>query len=326
MNDLLEELRGFDALRDGQDHEQQDEVKIRTLPHAPPEYEDRAYLEQFPEPLRNALADEGIERLYAHQAEAIDRIRTGKDVVLEAPTASGKTLCFNIPLIHRLMENPHSHAMMIHPMKALSKDQRRQFEAMASAMTDSAGNAITSWIFDGDTDKEHRDLMKKFPPSLLLTNPEMVHYSFLGWSDQWEDYLRKLRFLIIDEIHEYRGFFGTNVALLFRRFLAKLKQLGANPQVVLATATCGNAREHANRLTGRDCEVVRAESAMRPERHFAFINPDIPDFRFHQIYRLRIVRATLACVAKGMSTLVFCQSRKFAEQAAKEAQRDAPDF
>ncbi len=323
MNDLLAQLREFDALRDNRDSEQRDQVEIRTLPHAPPEYANAEYLEHFPKPLRDALADEGIERLYAHQADAIERIRTGKDVVLEAPTASGKTLCFNIPLILRLMDKPHSHAMMIHPMKALSKDQRRQFEAMASAMADSGGNAITSWIFDGDTDKEHRDLMKRFPPSLLLTNPEMVHYSFLGWSDQWEDYLRKLRFIIIDEIHEYRGYFGTNVALLFRRFLAKLKQLGVRPQLVLATATCGNAQQHAKRLTGRDCELVRAESAMRPERHFTFINPDIPDFRFHQIYRLRIVRAALACMAQGLSTLVFCPSRKFAEQAAHEAKRDA---
>lgn len=317
MDDLLQRLRTFDALRDA------DKVLRRSSASCPPEFAPPDYLNSFPAALRNALAAQGIGRLYAHQAEAIERIRSGKDVVLEAPTATGKTLCFNIPLTELLLQNPGSHGLMLHPMKALSNDQRRQFESLADALTGRGGRKLESWIFDGDTEQEHRKLIKMSPPALLLTNPEMLHLSFLGWQEQWFDFLKKVRLIIIDEIHEYRGYFGTNVALLLRRFLTKLHQLGVRPQVVLATATCGNAAEHAYRLTGRQCTLVRAGTAMRPERHFAFVEPDIPDFHFHEIYRLRIARAALACAAHGLSTLIFCPSRRFAEETAIRAKEDA---
>jgi DEAD/DEAH box helicase domain-containing protein len=326
MDKLLASLRKFDALRDVATDGRADTVLTRLLPSHPPELAPDGYLDRFPPAVRKALASQGIEALYAHQAEAIDRIRAGDDVVLEAPTASGKTLCFNIPLALGLLEDTQSHALMVHPMKALSNDQRRQFDELAGSLEGAGNRRLESWIFDGDLDPEHRKLLKAHPPAVLFTNPEMLHQSFLGWQEQWVGFLSKLRFVILDEIHEYRGYFGTNVALLLRRFFARLGQLGVRPQVVLATATCGNAEEHAYRLTGRRCALVRATTAMRPERHFAFINPDIPDFRFHEIYRLRIARAALACVAGDLSTLIFCPSRRFAEEAAIRAKRDALEY
>ncbi len=326
MDELLASLRNFDALRDVATDGRADTVLIRMLPSRPPEFAPDGYLDRFPPALRRALSRQGIEALYAHQAEAIDSIRAGDDVVLEAPTASGKTLCFNIPLVLALRDDPQSHALMVHPMKALSYDQRRQFEELVGALEGAERRRLESWIFDGDLDPEHRKLLKAHPPAVLFTNPEMLHQSFLGWQEQWLKFLSRLKLVILDEIHEYRGYFGTNVALLLRRFLTRLGQLGVRPQVVLATATCGNAEEHAYRLTGRRCTLVRAVTAMRPERHFAFIKPDIPDFRFHEIYRLRIARAALACVAKGLSTLIFCPSRKFAEDTAIRAKRDAGEY
>jgi DEAD/DEAH box helicase domain-containing protein len=326
MDELLASLRTFDALRDVPAEGRADTVLTRVLPSRPPDLAPGDYVNRLPPSMRKALASQGIEALYSHQAEAIDRIRAGEDVVLEAPTASGKTLCFNIPLALALLNDPQSHALMVHPMKALSNDQRRQFEALARPLEGAARRRLESWVFDGDLDPEHRKLLKAQPPAVLFTNPEMLHQSFLGWQEQWFTFLSGLKLLILDEIHEYRGYFGTNVALLLRRFFARLGQLGVRPQIVLATATCGNAEEHAYRLTGRRCALVRATTAMRPERHFAFINPDIPDFRFHEIYRLRIARAALACVAKGLSTLIFCPSRKFAEDAAIRAKRDAGDY
>ncbi len=323
MDELLASIRMFDALRDVPSDGRTDTVLTRMLPSRPPDLAPGAYLDRFPPSVRKALATQNIEALYSHQADAIDRIRAGDDVVLEAPTASGKTLCFNIPLALALLDDPQSHALMVHPMKALSNDQRRQFEALAGPLEGAARRRLESWVFDGDLDPEHRKLLKARPPAVLFTNPEMLHQSFLGWQEQWFRFLSGLKLVILDEIHEYRGYFGTNVALLLRRFFARLHQLGVRPQVVLATATCGNAQEHAYRLAGRRCTLVRAETAMRPERHFAFINPDIPDFRFHEIYRLRIARAALACVAKGLSTLIFCPSRRFAEEAAIRAKRDA---
>ncbi len=323
MEDLLQTLREFDALRD-QAEEKADRVLTRSVASVPAEFAPPEFLQSLPEPVRQSLEAQGITQLYVHQAEAIRRIRNGEDVVLEAPTASGKTLCFTVPLVEAILKEPRLHAMMLHPMKALSNDQRRQFEDLAGPLA-RRGQAIDSWVFDGDTEAEHRKLLKDNPPALLLTNPEMLQYSFLGWSEQWENYLRNLRLIIIDEIHEYRGFFGTNVALLMRRFLTKLETLGCHPQVILATATCGNAKEHAYRLTGRDCTLVRCQTAMRPEREFAFVEPAIPDFNFHEIYRVRIVKAALACASRDLSTLIFCPSRKFAEEATIRAKQEAPE-
>jgi len=323
MDELLSTLRKFDALRDTSGDGRSDTVLTRKLPRRPPDFASADYFNQFPPFIRNVLACQGINALYKHQAKAIDRILSGEDVVLEAPTASGKTLCFNIPLILSLLNDPQAHALMIHPMKALSNDQRRQFEEFARPLAGEVDRRLESWPFDGDLDPEHRKLLKEYPPEVLFTNPEMLHLSFLGWQDQWLKFLPKLKFVIIDEIHEYRGYFGTNVALLLRRFFARLTKLGVHPQIILATATCGNAEEHAYRLTGRRCTLVRAAAAMQPERHFAFIKPDIPDYRFHEIYRLRIARAALACIARELSTLIFCPSRKFAEETAMQARRDA---
>lgn len=326
MDELLSALRRYDALRDEDVHERKDKVATRSIPRHLPTWADDHHIERLSPPLRQALHAQGIRRLYSHQAQAIDCICSGQDVVLEAPTASGKTLCFNIPLLQTLVEKPQSHALILHPMKALSNDQRRQFENLAMLVSKRVGSNIESWVFDGDSEAEHRKIIKNAPPSVLFTNPEMLHLSFLQWQDQWLKFLPTLRMVVIDEIHEYRGYFGTNVALLLRRFFASLRQLEVRPQVVLATATCGNAEEHAYRLTGRHCTLVRATTAMRPQRHFAFIEPNIPDFKFHDIYRLRIVRATLSCLAQGLTTLIFCPSRKFAEEAAMRAKSDAENF
>ncbi|MGQ0670974.1 MAG: DEAD/DEAH box helicase [Actinomycetota bacterium] len=280
----------------------------------------------LPPPFRSALTAAGMSQLYAHQAEAIRAALSGADIVLESPTASGKTLSFDIPLLIKLASSPSAHALMLHPMKALSNDQRRQFEALASAIS-SDSRDINSWLYDGDTEKEHRPLIRKHPPAVLLTNPEMLHQSFLGWSEQWEGFLSQLQIVVVDEMHEYRGFFGTNCALLLRRFLRKVAELGARPQLILATATCANPVEHAQRLTGRSSfQLVRATTAQRPERHFAFINPSIPDYKFHDIYTLRIARAALACLKHGLTTITFCPSRLFAETATKRAKQDAVQF
>ncbi|MGQ9528125.1 DEAD/DEAH box helicase [Chloroflexus sp.] len=326
IDELLENLRKFGALRDTSVDGRADTVLTRVLPSHPPNFAPPIYLTKLPSWVGESLAAQGIETLYAHQAEAIDRILAGDDVVLEAPTASGKTLCFNIPLVLMLLNHPQSHALMVHPMKALSNDQRRQFQDLAGSLERATNRRLESWIFDGDLEPGDRKLLKKEPPAVLFTNPEMLHQSFLGWQDQWFKFLSGLRLVILDEIHEYRGYFGTNVALLLRRFFARLGQLGVHPQVVLATATCGNAEEHAYRLTGRKCTLVRAPTGAHAERHFTFIDPNIPDYRFHEIYRLRIARAALACVDKGLNTLIFCPSRKFAEDVAILAKRDATDY
>ncbi len=317
LDPLLDALRRFDALRD--QGPAADRLSLRTLPSRGAEYAPTESLENVLPLLRHNLALKGIFRLYRHQAEAVELGLKGEDLVLESPTASGKTLAFGIPLVQNVLEPPEGKGLLLYPMKALSSDQMRQ-------LIDLAGLPDIASIYDGSLEREAKWIIRRFPPPILLTNPEMLHQSFMS-ETRWDGFLRRLRVVVIDEMHEYRGFFGTNVALLLRRFLRKLDELGARPQLILATATCGNPLEHAERLTGRKSfRLVRASHTMRPQRHFVFINPQIPDFHFLDIYMLRVVRAGLAALKLGLSTLVFCPSRRFVDEAHQEAVKQAPRF
>ncbi len=244
--------------------------------------------------------------------------------MLESPTASGKTLAFTIPMFDMLLTDRNSYAMIIHPMKALTNDQRRQVTDLAKLMTE--GRRIESWPYDGDTLEHERKALRERPPSIIFTNPEMIHLSFLGHSNLWLQFLKNLRYIVIDEIHEYRGFFGTNLSLLLRRFLLKLNRLGVNPQLFLTTATCNNPLEHARNLTGQDFKLIQAREKMSPHRVFLFINPQIPDYYFYNIFKLRIAKAAITCLIMDLSTLIFCPSRKFTEEVWRKTKREAEEI
>ena len=316
MDDLLKALRGFDALRDGEAGG--DVVNRRVLPAIAPEYATGDPVEGLGERLRAALVKRGIKRLYRHQADAVAQALGGANVVLQAPTASGKTLAFQIPMLESLSQ-PGGHALMLYPTKALALDQREQLMRLTSAML---GSQINSWWYDGDTDREHRTVLRKNPPPILITNPDMVHNSFLGHSEQWLKFYRGLKWVIVDEMHEYRGYFGSNVAMILRRLSLHLASLGVQPQFFLSTATCANAKEHAENLTGLEFVEVNASRGMRPRRNFVFVRPDIPDYQYWDILQVRTVLAGLACVAEGKSVLAFCPTRKFAEACYPKAMRE----
>ena len=316
MSDLLKALRKFDALRDGQAGG--DLVNRRVVDSNPPAYAEDRVIEGLGERLRAALDNRGIERLYVHQSEAIAQALKGANVVLQAPTASGKTLAFQIPMLESLRESG-AHALMLYPTKALALDQRDQLTRLTSAMP---GRDIDSWWYDGDTDREHRTLLRKNPPPILITNPDMLHNSFLGHNEQWSMFYAGLKWVIVDEIHEYRGYFGSNVAMILRRLSYHLASLGIQPQFFLCSATCANAREHAENLTGLEFVEVNASGGMRPQREFVFVNPDIPDYQYWDILQVRTVMAGLACVAQGKSVLAFCPTRKFAEECYPVAMRE----
>lgn len=305
-------LEEFDALRD------KDDIKTGTVEHIQPRH-----AEQWPAELdvsvRNALRNTGISIPYQHQADAISKSLSGADVVLESPTASGKTLAFTAPMLDALVRSRGSHALMIYPMKALAFDQRIQIEQLCMPLS------IESYPYDGDTDRDHRDILRRSPPEILLTNPEYLNMSFLGHRDQWDKFLRNLKYIVIDEMHEYRGFFGGNMALLLRRFFLYLNRIGANPRVFLSTATCANPQEHAKNLTGRDIEEVSARNVLRPKRHFFFVRPDLPNFRYREYLRLRVENAALTMLAEGLQTLVFCPTKRFLETAFRNCQRRAKE-
>ena len=166
--------------------------------------------------------------------------------------------------------------------------------------------AVESWPYDGDTPQEQRNALRQAPPPILLANPEYLNIPFLAWRDQWQSFLLVLRFVVIDEMHAYRGFFGGNVALLMRRFFLQLARLGCHPRIFLSTATCANPQEHAKNLTGRDdMHIVFARNVLRPRLHFTFVDPDIPDYRYRDILQLRIEQASLAYSARGFRLSSF---------------------
>ena len=309
---LKEQLYEFDALRQD-DGIQQDSVK-----RIQPEYA-KAWPAGIHPYLRIELLKSGIRKPYQHQADAIKRSLQGYDVLLESPTASGKTLAFTAPMLDALLRDHDAHALMIYPMKALAFDQRMQIRNLCKRL------GINCQAYDGDTSPTKKKSMRISPPQILLTNPDYLHLSLLGWNDLWENFLCNLKFIVIDEMHEYRGFFGSNMALLLRRFFLLLDSLGASPRVFLSTATCANPKEHAKNLTGRDIEVISARDILRPQRHFLFVKPEIPDHLYWQILQLRIENAALAILEQDLRALIFCPTKRFLEEAYRNCQRKAEE-
>ena len=311
---IVEKLTALDALRLG------DTVHTNTVGRVEPAFNE-AWPDTIHPSLRRAVTDIGIARPYAHQADAVSCSLSGDDIVMESPTASGKTLAFAIPMLNELIRDRSSHALMIYPMKALAFDQREQLRQLCLPI------GVESWPYDGDTLREHRDVLRKQPPQILLTNPEYLNMSFLAWRDQWESFLAGLRYVVIDEMHEYRGFFGGNVALLLRRFFLQLARIGSNPRVFLSTATCANPEEHARNLTGRlDMRLVSAKDVLRPQRHFIFVDPDIPDYRYRDILQLRVEQASLTMLQEDLQTLVFCPTKRFLENAFRNTRAKAQEM
>ena len=317
MDGLLDELRRFGALRD--EESTGDIVSQATLGAIAPTYADSTVFGLLPPKLGTALRSSGIERLFQHQADAMVKAVSGSNVVLQAPTASGKTLAFQVPMLEALLNDSNAHALMIYPNKALALDQRDQLMALLKHIP---GCRVDSWWYDGDTEKEIRGLLRQAPPSILITNPEMLNLSFLGHADKWQEFLKNLKWVVVDEMHEYRGYFGSNVAMLLRRFAHHLASLGTHPQFFLSSATCANAKEHAENLTGLKFEEVNASKGFRPSRQFYFIQPAIPDFQYWDILQLRTVNAGLACIAQGKAVLAFCPTRNFAESCHRIAMRE----
>lgn len=315
MDALMQRLTKADALRE------RDDIVHGSLERIEPEFAEAWPLALDPR-VRDSLVTAGVVRPYQHQANAIEVALTGADVVMESPTASGKTLAFVAPMLHALKSDPTAHAMMIYPMKALAFDQREQLRQICRPL------GIESWPYDGDTDSNAKGAIRQNPPHVLLTNPEYLNMSFLGERGAWDrhpggkGFLRNLRYLVIDEMHEYRGFFGSNMALLLRRFFRYLDSIGARPQVFLSTATCANPKEHAKELTGRDVELVSAGGVFRPRRHFMFVSPDIPDFQYRDILRRRVENAAMAALEEGLQVLVFCPTKRFLEEAFRNCRHD----
>lgn len=195
--------------------------------------------------LRHALAARGIRELYTHQAEAIAAARAARHVVVATPTASGKSLCFHLPVLEALAEEPTASALFLYPTKALSRDQEHSLRELIAE----AGLDLPATVYDGDTPGDARRVARE-RCRVLLTNPDMLHAGVLPNHARWAGFFQGLRYVVLDELHTYRGVFGSHMAHVIARLRRIARFHGSEPTFVTATATIGNPREHAARLIG----------------------------------------------------------------------------
>ena len=284
----------------------------------PPEGARFSRLEKgFPPTLARALQKMGVPDLYAHQAAAIEKVRGGKHVVVSTPTASGKTLIYNLPVVEALLQSPDSKALYIFPLKALEQDQCKAFREFVNPFQLQA--PFRAEIYDGDTSSYRRRKIRESIPQVLITNPDMVHLSLLPFHAQWETFFRNLRFVVIDELHTYKGIFGSHLTQVLRRLERVCDFYGASPQFIACSATIANPREFAETLTGLPFEEVRESGAPRSGRHFLFFNPNTSPYTV-------AAKLFLECLDAGFRTLAFTQARKITELLHAWILKDRPDL
>ncbi len=229
----------------------------------------------LPTAVSAAMSARGIERLYTHQICAIEALRAGRDTVVVTGTASGKSLCFHLPVLERLLEEPGATALYLFPTKALAQDQLKSLSRLANGGVELA-SLLNAGVYDGDTAASTRKKLRT-EANVILSNPDMLHAGILPQHAKWARFLRNLRYVVIDEMHAYRGIFGSHVALVLRRLERLVRHYGGEFRYVLCSATIRNPGELANALTGRDVTVVDDDGAPRGEKHFAFWNPPFRD-------------------------------------------------
>jgi DEAD/DEAH box helicase domain-containing protein len=272
--------------------------------------------------VRDLLKERGIELFYSHQVEAINLIRQGNNVVVMTPTASGKSLIYNITVIEAILENPDSRALYIFPLKGLEQDQLKKL----NELFDNLRNYQTilspfkfAEIYDGDTSAYKRKKIREIIPNIIFTNPDMLHLAINPFHKKWETFFKNLKFVIIDEIHTYRGIFGSNVAHVIRRLRRVCKYWGSDPQFIAASATIANPAQLAEELTGLPFKVVADSGAPQAGRHFIFINPLESPYT-------ETTRLFITCLKAGLRTIVFTKARKITELIYTWAINHAPEF
>jgi DEAD/DEAH box helicase domain-containing protein len=279
---------------------------ITTFRHFPPR---AAVLVPFPSSLdprvAEALRSRGITELYSHQAHAWQRVDKGQHVVVVTPTASGKTLCYNLPVLQTLLTQPEARVLYLFPTKALAQDQLAELEALAQSLPE-----LRMFTYDGDTPQDARRAVRA-RANLVLTNPDMLHSGILPHHTKWAVLFQNLRYVVIDELHAYRGVFGSHVANVIRRLKRLCRHYGSQPQFVMASATIANPRELAERLTGESVEEVSENGAPSGDKLFVCYNPPVvnAELGIRAPYLGEAARLAIRFLKERIPTIVFAQSR-----------------
>jgi DEAD/DEAH box helicase domain-containing protein len=284
---------------------------VRAMPGRAARYADPA--EPLPAPLAEGLARNGIERLYVHQARALDLVRQGRDVVVVTATASGKTMCYNLPVLERLLADPAATALYLFPTKALAQDQLGALKRWQEAHP-AVGDALRPATYDGDTPRHNRRKIRT-EANVILSNPDMMHVGILPYHPRWATFLANLKYVIVDELHQYRGIFGSNVAMVMRRLARVCAHYGSRPQFVAASATIANPADLAERLTGRPCACVDEDGSPAGPRLFVLWNPPVlgRDGLARRSANIEATELLARLVAREVQTIVFTKARVVAE-------------
>ncbi|HUG30055.1 MAG TPA: DEAD/DEAH box helicase [Candidatus Limnocylindria bacterium] len=252
------------------------------------------------------LEDRGITSLYSHQAEAVEAVHAGEDVVVVTPTASGKSLCYTLPVLQALADDPSARALFLFPTKALGQDQVAEFAGLAKA----SSLAVAAATYDGDTPAPIRSAIRT-AGQVVVTNPDMLHSAILPHHTKWFQLFEQVRVIVIDELHTYRGVFGSHVANVLRRLLRLCRHYGSNPIIVCSSATIGNPAELAAQLTGRAPRLIDRNGAPAGAKHILLVDPPLLDaatgargsaLTHAQRWALPFLRA-------GRQTIVFGRAR-----------------
>ncbi len=264
----------------------------------------------LPEELEKVLLKKGLWPFFSHQAEAVNQVRKGRNVMLSTPSSSGKSLTYNIPVIESLSFDSSCKALYLFPTKALSRDQLNSLVKL----TGNGPDKFRADIYDGDTPYETRNSIRQ-KANILITNPDMLHVSILPNHNRWSHFLSKLKYIVLDEAHIYRGVFGSNVSLVMRRLRRICHLYGSRPVFILCSATISNPEEHASNLTGLDFHVISEDGAPAGTRDFIFWNPPIvdPENGTRRSSNSEASNLLAELVSNNISSLAFTRTRRLAE-------------
>jgi DEAD/DEAH box helicase domain-containing protein len=274
-----------------------------------------------------ALERRGIAQLYIHQAEALAHVAAGQNIVVTTPTASGKTLCYNLPVLDAILKDPAARALYLFPTKALAQDQMAELHELAGVLSELGADEIGVHTYDGDTPQDARRTIRT-RAQVVLSNPDMLHSGILPHHPRWAKLFENLKFIVIDELHAYRGVFGSHLCNVLRRLKRVARHYGSDPQIICSSATIANPRELAERLAERAFALIGESGAPRGEKFFVFVNPPVVnrELGIRRSYLTETRRVAGEFLRRNLQVIVFAQSRLSTEILTTYLKEDFEDI